>query len=464
MNPPAPIAIIGVGCRLPGGANNLDKLWKLLSESRDGRTEIPSDRWNADSWFDAHPDAKQSMVTKHGYFLQDDISQFDAKFFGISSAEAHSMDPQQRLFLMTTYEALEDAGIPVETLRGSNTGVYASIFERSYDRMGHKDLSTIGRTHLNGTGESILSNRISYCFDLRGPCMTIDTGCSGSLVGLHQACHSLRLGESNLALVGGSQLVIQPDILSIMSGMGMLNPDGKSYTFDSRGAGYGRGEGVATIVLKHLDLAVKDGDRIHAIIANSGMNQDGKTPGLNTPSSEAQAALSLRVYQEAGLNPADTSFVEAHGTGTQAGDREEIASISKVFCEESGRTDDLYVGSVKTNIGHLEATSGIAGLLKSILVLKHNQIPANLNFIKPKPSLKLYEKRIKIPTEVTELPRPQHNGPARVSVNSFGYGGTNCHVILEAPGAYHKLNGAQTNGSSTHHNSPKSFNKATKGS
>ncbi|KAF5577038.1 polyketide synthase [Fusarium pseudocircinatum] len=392
---PAPIAIIGVGCRLPGGANNLEKLWELLSEGRNGQTEIPKDRWNADSWFDPYPDAKQSMVTRHGYFLQDDISQFDAKFFGISSAEANSMDPQQRLFLMTTYEALDDAGIPVETLRGSNTGVYASIFERSYDRMGHKDLSTIGRTHLNGTGESILSNRISYCFDLRGPCMTIDTGCSGSLVGLHQACQSLRLGESTLALVGGSQLVIQPDVLSIMSGMGMLNPDGKSYAFDSRGAGYGRGEGVATIVLKCLDDALKDGDRVHAIIANSGMNQDGKTPGLNTPSSEAQAALSLRVYQEAGLNPADTSFVEAHGTGTQAGDREEIASISKVFCEGSDRGDDLYVGSVKTNIGHLEATSGIAGLLKSILVFKHGQIPANLNFIKPKPSIKLYEKKIK---------------------------------------------------------------------
>ncbi|CAG1982981.1 unnamed protein product [Fusarium graminearum] len=432
MSPPAPIAIIGVGCRLPGGANNLDNLWKLLSESRNGQTEIPKDRWNADAWFDAYPDAKQSMVTKYGYFLQDDISQFDAKFFGISSAEANSMDPQQRLFLMTTYEALEDAGIPVETLRGSNTGVYASIFERSYDRMGHKDLSTIGRTHLNGTGESILSNRVSYCFDLRGPCMTIDTGCSGSLVGLHQACQSLRLGESELALVGGSQLVIQPDVLSIMSGMGMLNPDGKSYAFDSRGAGYGRGEGVATIVLKRLDNALKDGDRIHAIIANSGMNQDGKTPGLNTPSGEAQAALSRRVYQEAGLNPADTSFVEAHGTGTQAGDREEIGSISKVFCEDSGRTDDLYVGSVKTNIGHLEATSGIAGLLKSILILKHGQIPATLNFIKPKPSLKLYEKKIKIPSELTKLPTPQ-NGPPRVSLNSFGYGGTNCHVILQAP-------------------------------
>ncbi|ENH75836.1 Lovastatin nonaketide synthase [Fusarium oxysporum f. sp. cubense race 1] len=450
ISPPTPIAIIGVGCRLPGGANNLDKLWELLSEGRNGQTEIPKDRWNADSWFDAYPDAKQSMVTKHGYFLHDDISQFDAKFFGISSAEAHSMDPQQRLFLMTTYEALEDAGIPVETLRGSNTGVYASIFERSYDRMGHKDLSTIGRTHLNGTGESILSNRISYCFDLRGPCMTIDTGCSGSLVGLHQACHSLRLGESNLALVGGSQLVIQPDVLSIMSGMGMLNPDGKSYAFDSRGAGYGRGEGVATIVLKRLDHALKDGDRVHAIIANSGMNQDGKTPGLNTPSSEAQAALSLRVYQEAGLNPADTSFVEAHGTGTQAGDREEIASISKVFCEGSGRRDDLYVGSVKTNIGHLEATSGIAGLLKSILVLKHSQIPANLNFIKPKPSLKLYEKKIKIPSELTKLPTPQHNGPARVSVNSFGYGGTNCHVILEDPATNGSINThlASPNGSS----------------
>ncbi|EXA46383.1 hypothetical protein FOVG_07101 [Fusarium oxysporum f. sp. pisi HDV247] len=463
ISPPTPIAIIGVGCRLPGGANSLEKLWELLSEGRNGQTEIPKDRWNADSWFDAYPDAKQSMVTKHGYFLHDDISQFDAKFFGISSAEAHSMDPQQRLFLMTTYEALEDAGIPVETLRGSNTGVYASIFERSYDRMGHKDLSTIGRTHLNGTGESILSNRISYCFDLRGPCMTIDTGCSGSLVGLHQACHSLRLGESNLALVGGSQLVIQPDVLSIMSGMGMLNPDGKSYAFDSRGAGYGRGEGVATIVLKRLDHALKDGDRVHAIIANSGMNQDGKTPGLNTPSSEAQAALSLRVYQEAGLNPADTSFVEAHGTGTQAGDREEIASISKVFCEGSDRRDDLYVGSVKTNIGHLEATSGIAGLLKSILVLKHGQIPANLNFIKPKPSLKLYEKKIKIPSELTKLPKPQHNGPARVSVNSFGYGGTNCHVILEDPGSKHQLNG-NTNGTSTDQNGTQSCNGATNGS
>ncbi|ESU11810.1 hypothetical protein FGSG_05794 [Fusarium graminearum PH-1] len=330
MSPPAPIAIIGVGCRLPGGANNLDNLWKLLSESRNGQTEIPKDRWNADAWFDAYPDAKQSMVTKYGYFLQDDISQFDAKFFGISSAEANSMDPQQRLFLMTTYEALEDAGIPVETLRGSNTGVYASIFERSYDRMGHKDLSTIGRTHLNGTGES--------------------------------TCHSARRSMHN--------------------------------------------------------------DRIHAIIANSGMNQDGKTPGLNTPSGEAQAALSRRVYQEAGLNPADTSFVEAHGTGTQAGDREEIGSISKVFCEDSGRTDDLYIGSVKTNIGHLEATSGIAGLLKSILILKHGQIPATLNFIKPKPSLKLYEKKIKAPDSqsLNGVANGTSNGPFNGTSNGASNG------------------------------------------
>ncbi|WXC66012.1 hypothetical protein SNK03_011796 [Fusarium graminearum] len=330
MSPPAPIAIIGVGCRLPGRANNLDNLWKLLSESRNGQTEIPKDRWNADAWFDAYPDAKQSMVTKYGYFLQDDISQFDAKFFGISSAEANSMDPQQRLFLMTTYEALEDAGIPVETLRGSNTGVYASIFERSYDRMGHKDLSTIGRTHLNGTGES--------------------------------TCHSARRSKHN--------------------------------------------------------------DRIHAIIANSGMNQDGKTPGLNTPSGEAQAALSRRVYQEAGLNPADTSFVEAHGTGTQAGDREEIGSISKVFCEDSGRTDDLYVGSVKTNIGHLEATSGIAGLLKSILILKHGQIPATLNFIKPKPSLKLYEKKIKAPDSqsLNGVANGTSNGPFNGTSNGASNG------------------------------------------
>ncbi|KAJ5177658.1 mycocerosic acid synthase [Penicillium coprophilum] len=459
---PAPVAIVGVGCRLPGGANNLDRLWKLLSEGRSGWTEIPTDRWAAEEWFDAYPDAKQSMITKHGFFLEDDISQFDAKFFGISSSEAHAMDPQQRLFLMTTYEALEDAGIPVETLRGSNTGVFASIFERSYDRMGHKDLSTISNTHMNGTGEAILSNRISYCFDLKGPSMTIDTGCSGSLVALHQACHSLMLGESDLALVGGSQLVIHPDALSISelvsyalrppfqfalwtdfendSDMGMLNPDGKSYAFDSRGEGYGRGEGVATVVLKRLDRAIEDGDRVHAVIANSGTNQDGKTSGLNTPSGDAQAALSSRVYREAALNPADTSFVEAHGTGTQVGDREEIASISKVFCEGIARTDDLYVGSIKPNIGHLEATSGIAGLLKCILVLKHRLIPQNLNFIQPKPSLKLHERNIKIPTELTKLPVPRHGGPVRVSLNSFGYGGTNCHIILEAADTNEKVN------------------------
>ncbi|KAL4900464.1 hypothetical protein BDW74DRAFT_188294 [Aspergillus multicolor] len=439
---PSPIAIIGVGCRLPGGANDLDRLWSLLSEGRSGRTKIPADRWNAEEWFDAYPNAKESIVTKHGFFIQDDISQFDAKFFGISSMEAHAMDPQQRLFLMTAFEALEDAGIPIETLRGSNTGVFASIFERSYDRIGHKDLATVSNTHMNGTGEAILSNRISYCFDLKGPCMTIDTGCSGSLVALHQACQSLRLGESSLALVGGSQLVIHPDALSIMSGMGMLNPDGKSYAFDSRGEGYGRGEGVATIVLKPLDRALEDGDRIHAVIANSGVNQDGKTNGLNTPSGDAQAALSARVYREAGLNPGDTSF------GTQVGDREEIASISKVFCEDVGRTEGLYVGSIKPNVGHLEATSGIAGLLKCILVLKHGQIPQNLNFIKPKPSLKLYERNIKIPTELTELPFPRDDGPLRVSLNSFGYGGTNCHVILEAPNSEEPngTNGVTSNG------------------
>ncbi|OQE44560.1 hypothetical protein PENCOP_c002G08845 [Penicillium coprophilum] len=442
---PVPVAIIGVGCRLPGGANNLDRLWKLLSEGRSGWTEIPADRWAAEEWFDAYPDAKQSMVTKHGFFLEEDISQFDAKFFGISSSEAHAMDPQQRLFLMTTYEALEDAGIPVETLRGSNTGVFASIFERSYDRMRHKDLSTISNTHMNGTGEAILSNRISYCFDLKGPCMTIDTGCSGSLVALHQACHSLMLGESDLALVGGSQLVIHPDALSIMSSMGMLNPDGKSYAFDSRGEGYGRGEGVATVVLKRLDRAIEDGDRVHAVIVNSGTNQDGKTSGLNSPSGDAQAALSSRVYREAGLNPADTSFVEAHGTGTKVGDREEIASISKVFCEGVARTDHLYVGSIKSNIGHLEATSGIAGLLKCILVLKNDLIPQNLNFIQPKPSLKLHERNIKIPTELTKLPASRHGGPVRVSLNSFGYGGTNCHIILEAADTGEKVNVTRIN-------------------
>ncbi|MCJ1309677.1 hypothetical protein MMC25_003337 [Agyrium rufum] len=430
---PLPIAIVGMACRLPGGSDNPDKLWNMLSEGRSGWREIPADRWNKDSFYHPDPEAKEAINTKSLYFLDQDIAAFDARFFNIHPHEAHCLDPQQRILLETTYEALENAGQTLEGIKGSDTSVYVGAYATDFERMGYKDISRTPKAHMIGTGIAILSNRISYVFDLKGASSTVDTGCSGSMVALHQACHGLRARESKMAIVAGTQLVLTPDQIIPMSSVGMTNPDGKCYVFDSRGAGYARGEGVVSFVLKRLDDAVRDGDTIHAIIRNAGVNQDGKTAGLTLPNSLAQANLMRFVYQRAGLDPLDTTYVEAHGTGTQAGDNAEISSIAEVFCAESGRKDDLYVGSIKSNIGHLEASSGVAGLLKAILILKHGMIPPNIDFIKPKPTLHLEERKIKIATGMVPLPS---TGPRRVSVNSFGYGGTNAHVILEHPSTY----------------------------
>ncbi|KAK2011526.1 beta-ketoacyl synthase domain-containing protein [Colletotrichum eremochloae] len=429
---PSPIAIIGIGCRLPGGSDNPDKLWDLLSEGRSGWREIPADRWNKDSFYHPDPEAKEAVNFKGLYFLDQDIAAFDARFFNIHPHEAHCLDPQQRILLETTYEALENAGQTIAGIKGSDTSVHVGAYATDFERMGYKDTARTPKAHMIGTGIAILSNRISYVFDLHGPSSTVDTGCSGSMVALHQACHGLRARESKMAIVAGTQLVLTPDQIIPMSSVGMTNPDGKCYVFDSRGSGYARGEGVVTLILKRLDDAVRDGDKVHAIIRNSGLNQDGKTVGLTLPNPIAQANLMRLVYKNAGLDPADTVYVEAHGTGTQAaGDNAEISSIAEVFCPEGQREDGLYVGSIKSNIGHLEASSGVAGLLKAILILKHGAIPPNIDFIEPKPVLHLEERKIKVATKM--VPLPSSTGPRRVSVNSFGYGGTNAHVILEAP-------------------------------
>ncbi|KAK1996712.1 beta-ketoacyl synthase domain-containing protein [Colletotrichum falcatum] len=430
---PTPIAIIGMGCRLPGGSDNPDKLWDMLSEGRSGWREIPADRWNKDSFYHPDPEAKEAVNFKGLYFLDQDIADFDARFFNIHPHEAHCLDPQQRILLETTYEALENAGQTIAGIKGSDTSVHVGAYATDFERMGYKDTARTPKAHMIGTGIAILSNRISYVFDLHGPSSTVDTGCSGSMVALHQACHGLRARESKMAIVAGTQLVLTPDQIIPMSSVGMTNPDGKCYVFDSRGAGYARGEGVVTLILKRLDDAVRDGDKVHAVIRNSGLNQDGKTVGLTLPNPIAQANLMRLVYKNAGLDPADTVYVEAHGTGTQAGDNAEISSIAEVFCPEGRRENGLYVGSIKSNIGHLEASSGVAGLLKAILILKHGAIPPNIDFIEPKPVLRLEERKIKIATKM--VPLPSSTGPQRVSVNSFGYGGTNAHVILEAPSA-----------------------------
>ncbi|KAF4983054.1 hypothetical protein FZEAL_1454 [Fusarium zealandicum] len=434
---PSPIAIIGMACRLPGGSDNPDKLWDMLSEGRSGWREIPADRWNKDSFHHPDPEAKEAVNFKGLYFLDQDITAFDARFFNIHPHEAHCLDPQQRILMETTYEALENAGQTIAGIKGSDTSVHVGAYATDFERMGYKDMARTPKAHMIGTGIAILSNRISYVFDLKGQSSTVDTGCSGSMVALHQACLGLRAKESKMAIVAGTQLVLTPDQIIPMSSVGMSNPDGKCYVFDSRGSGYARGEGVVSFILKRLDDAINDGDKVHAIIKNSGLNQDGKTVGLTLPNPVSQANLMRLVYKNAGLDPADTAYVEAHGTGTQAdsnglaGDNAEISSIAEVFCPEGQREDGLYVGSIKSNIGHLEASSGVAGLLKAILILKHGVIPPNIDFIKPKPTLRLEERRIKIATEM--VPLPSTTGPKRVSVNSFGYGGTNAHVILEAP-------------------------------
>ncbi|KAI0204630.1 beta-ketoacyl synthase domain-containing protein [Astrocystis sublimbata] len=428
MDQPVPIAIIGVAFRLPGGADNLENLEHLLNNGGSGFVPVPDDRWNRDGFFGTQQNAKGGIPSKHGYFLQQDISNFDARFFQVSRQEAATMDPKQRILLQTTYEALEHAGITMEQVRGSSTSVYVSTFTYDYERMGFRDPQVLSGFHTTSVGPAILANRLSYFFDLKGPSFTLDTGCSGGLVALHQACQSLRLGESSMAIVGGAQLLLDPDQSTNMSTIGMLNPDGHCYAFDSRGKGYGRGEGVATLILKRLDKALADGDPVQSVILNSGLNQDGRSAGsIMSPSGDAQRDLMRSVYSQIGLHPRDTPYVEAHGTGTVAGDTNEISSIYQVFCEET-RENDIIVGSVKANIGHLEAVAGLAGLLKSINVLNSRLIPPQLHFVQPKPTLNLDERHIKVPTQLFPLPP----GPCRASVNSFGYGGTNSHVILES--------------------------------
>ncbi|ROW09729.1 hypothetical protein VMCG_02438 [Cytospora schulzeri] len=427
------VAVIGMACRLPGGADNPEELWSMLAEGRDGWGEVPKDRWNWRSFYHKDPETKEAMNFSHGYFLDQDISAFDAKFFGLPAAEVTGIDPQQRLLLEITYEAIEDAGIPIESLRGSDTSVHMAMFARDYDRMGYTDGYHIHKSHIQGSGDAILSNRISYILDLKGSSNTLDTGCSGSLVALHQACRTLRSDDATLAIAGASQLLLTPDQSIAMTSLGtLINKDGKCYTFDDRGAGYGRGEGVGVLVLKRLDRALADGDAIHAVILDSGVGHDGKTSGILLPNADAQAALATSVYAKVGIDPCDTLYVEAHGTGTVAGDKAEIQSISQVFGREARRKSDLPVGSIKSNIGHLESSSGVAGVIKAIMVLKKNQVPPNLNFINPKPSLNLEERGIKVPLELSPLTPQGYVGPRRVSVNSFGYGGTNAHAILEA--------------------------------
>ena len=425
---PTSIAIVGMSCRLPGDVCDTEGLWDLLAKGKNTWSPVPPERFNGEAFY--HPNPGNNGTTNHrgGHFLskENNLAAFDAGFFGMSAAEVQATDPQQRLLLELSYEAFENAGIPVEQIRGSDTAVYAAMFTRDYDRNIYKDPSAIPKYHTTGCGEAILSNRISYVWDLKGPSMTLDTGCSGSMVALHQACQSLRVGESSAALACGVSLILNPDHMIGMSNLYMLNDNGRSYPFDARGAGYGRGEGATAVVLKRLDDALEAGDSIRAVIRNTSVNHDGKTNGITLPNCKAQEELQRRSYQQAGLDPCAVQYMEAHGTGTAAGDVAELQGIAQAFGKNRASSNPIYVGSIKSNIGHLESSSGLAGLIKTVLMLERGYILPNADFEEPKLELKLDQWKIRIPQKLEPLPNLK-----RASVNSFGYGGVNAHAILE---------------------------------
>lgn len=423
---PEPIAIVGSACRFPGGANSPSSLWKLLETPRDLCQDIPKGRFDTTRFY--HPDGSHHGTTnvRQSYFLDEDVRVFDASFFNLSPNEADSIDPQQRILLETVYEALERGGHTLEGLRGSDTAVYTGTMSVDYTDTGIRDLDTIPKYFATGTNRAIISNRVSYFFDWHGPSMTIDTACSSSLIAVHQGVTALRTGESRVAVACGTQVILNPETFIVESKLSMLSPTGRSRMWDADADGYARGEGVATVVLKRLSDAIADGDHIESIIRETGTNQDGHTSGITVPSTEAQAALIHQTYTRAGLDPANNpqdrpQFFEAHGTGTKAGDPREAAAIHQSFGQYfAGTGTPLYVGSVKTVIGHLEGTAGLAGLLKASASIQHGHIAPNLLFNRLNPSIEPFYNGLQVATRLTPWPKVPEGVPRRASVNSFG--------------------------------------------
>ncbi|KAI1774978.1 putative FSP1 [Hypoxylon cercidicola] len=425
-----PIAIVGMSCKFAGDATNPERLWKMLAEGRSAWTEIPSSRFNLEGSY--HPNSEKLSTTsvRGGHFIEEDLGLFDAAFFNYSAETASTLDPQFRLQLESVYEALENAGLPLAQVAGSNTSVFAGIFFHDYKDGITRDEDNLYRFFATGTGSAMASNRISHFYDFRGASMTIDTGCSTTLVALHQAVQSLRTGEADMSIVNGANVLLNADMFKTMNSLGFLSPDGKSFAFDSRANGYGRGEGVAAVVLKRLKDAVAAGDPIRGVIRESLLNQDGKTETITAPSQAAQEMLMRDCYRKAGLDPLDTQYFEAHGTGTQTGDPIEARAIAAIFQPERPPNEPLLIGSVKTNVGHTETTSGLASIIKTVLAIEKGMIPPSINFEKPNPKLALEDWRLKVATELQQWPATP-NGIRRASINNFGYGGSNSHVILD---------------------------------
>ncbi len=424
-----PIAIVGMACRFPG-ASSPEAFWKLLKNGVDAITEIPSERWKADVFYNPLG-ASDKMNTRWGAFLEK-VDEFDARFFGISPREASRMDPQQRLLLETSWEALERAGLRIESLSASKTGVFIGIGSTDYLQL-HTDNQCLLDAYVGtGNAHSIAANRISYLFNFKGPSLAVDTACSSSLAALHLAVQSLRQGESNLALAGGVNLILMPDTTIIFSQARMMSTKGRCATFDESADGYVRGEGCGVLVLKRYSEALRDGDPILALILGTATNQDGKSNGLTAPNGKAQEEVIESALCQARVEPKDLSYFEAHGTGTPLGDPIEIQSIANVLKKNRPEGDKCWISSVKTNIGHLEVASGVAGLMKVVLSLQHKQIPPHLHFKKINPYIPIDEMPLRIPLELSPW---ENTGAGRFAgINSFGFGGANVSVVLqEAP-------------------------------
>jgi hybrid polyketide synthase/nonribosomal peptide synthetase FtdB len=424
-----PLAIVGIGCRFPGAANSPQAFWRLLCEKTDAIIPVPKSRWNIKKYYSRDVNKPGKSYVKEGGFIQQNIEEFDPAFFNISPREATRIDPQQRILLETAWEAIEDSGMHLSSFQQRRTGVFIGGFclDSKLIQLDPLNNKTIDSFTSAGITMTILSNRISHVFDLKGPSITVDTACSSSLVATNLACQSIWQGDSDMVLVGGVNMMLHPEYFVSMCKGRFLSPSARCHAFDSRADGYVRSEGAGIIILKPLHQALADEDRIYAVIENSGVNQDGHTPGIFLPNPNAQEQLIRSVYEYAGVDLNDIVYVEAHGTGTQQGDVAEISALQKVF---QSKNEKCLLGSVKTNIGHLEAASGIAGLIKTSLCLYHGAVPPNLHFENANQNLDFDVLNFKIPTEIETLSAERE--VLYAGLNSFGYGGTNCHVLMRS--------------------------------
>jgi len=426
-----PIAIVGIGCRYPGGVTDPASFWALQRDGRSAIREVPPERWSVDALYDPNPDARGKMATRHGGFL-DGVDMFEPEFFGISPREAPSIDPQHRLLLEVSWEALEHAAIPPESLSGTQTGVFLGIMAHDYECLYTGALDRLDGTLLTGVASSVASGRISYLLGLQGPSISVDTACSSSLVALHLACQSLRSGECDVALTGGASLMLSPAVMVEFSRLHGIAPDGRTKTFSASADGVVCSEGCGILVLKRLSKAEADGDRILGVIRGTAVNQDGRSHGLTAPNGPAQRAVIRRALQQAGVGPADIDFVETHGTGTALGDAIEVQAVGEVLGEGRAAERPVVLGALKTNIGHTQAAAGVAGVIKAVLALEHQMIPPNLHFDEPSNLVSWSDLKVKVASAPVPWKAAQ-GAPRRAGVSAFSLSGTNAHVIVEEP-------------------------------